>query len=585
MTRALERLAALTAIGVALIAPSTPAATFLDEASAHLPADTAVIFTTSSMRGLFDNSQAFMSACAPQMPAQAYGETLAQWVGMGIGDPEGSGVATSGPALEAFRVSDFSSVKIFTLSDPGAFTQALAATGATDSGTHWTSTPDPMGRVGVAAVRGNLALISSDASLLSAAASSAAVERLRGGLTAPQPGTGLLLIDLPSLITAHEAKINQQMGMMMAMAGSMPSQGGVDMGHVMEMYSQMLQKALNVGREVRSLGITFLPRAEGLAIRSNVALQESSALRGVLPRHIESSLSLADQLPGGATMAMASTYDAERCADLFTEMVAVFIGMAGDDAGTQAAAGNYMEKARALYQELGDQIAWAMYPSDAGVFIPRTVTVMRAREGSNLLDDMVALMTDTEAMALAGTMMGVSGQALTSVDEGTMQVAGHAVRHMRLDGFGALMQQQMQMSGAPAPVTFEDPHYWFTETEDTLIATSEPDTTLMTQVLSGQGQGLQVPAQVQGLANGADVLVQMNLLGLMRSMGPMMMMGGMPAVDETGIWGSLKWNDDGASGMVLIPSADVAAFSNMMMGMMQQGMQGAPPPAAAPATM
>jgi len=37
--------------------------------------------------------------------------------------------------------------------------------------------------------------------------------------------------------------------------------------------------------------------------------------------------------------------------------------------------------------------------------------------------------------------------------------------------------------------------------------------------------------------------------------------------------------------MVLIPSADVAAFSNMMMGMMQQGMQGAPPPAAAPATM
>jgi hypothetical protein len=161
---------------------------------------------------------------------------------------------------------------------------------------------------------------------------------------------------------------------------------------------------------------------------------------------------------------------------------------------------------------------------------------------------------------------------------------------------GAAMQQMMHADpNQPPPPEMAammsqmgDLDYWFAHTADTILVTTETEPTILGQVLSGAGAGMQPPAFATPITEGADAVMHLSLGGMFSWMGGMMPMGMNPfgamaqslVMEEQGIWGSLTMLERGVDGSLIIPSSDIAALvrgvQSMQDAVIQQQQQQAP---------
>jgi hypothetical protein len=579
------------------LATASLAAQLPPEMRAAVPGDTAILIGAPAAKTVSGGLAAFLEACGA--PPEAAG-AMSQPLGL-LQAPKALGIDIA-PAVEAdsdgymlIAVSaDLSDPLILRqLSEADAYPQALAAAGYEQTGDGsglWvlpSTLPDGTSTTSCgAALRGSIAIMSKSEAAVRAALTASGGSALAAALGEPDAGSVTVLVDLAALIRTHRPQIEQAINMftaMAAMAAAQQQQAGMNAVQIMGVYGELGRRLLDVGVETEWLRVTLTPTAESLRVDKAVRFAEDSAFLGRLSRHIDSPLNLAGHLPAGAGFQLVCTFDAERDGQLLTDFGMFFVrAMAPQDPELQAMIAECERMSLEYYETIGDQMAFAMYPSTGP--IPGIVVLSRAPDpalSSRLYVDMMnnpamaKMMSAAYGLPISGST-GVSGTAseeVQLVDLGEQSVDGQIARHIRLTGIGTVMRQMMQADPNTPPElqaivgSMDAIDYWFAHTDELSIMTMEAEPEVLAQVLGSMGAPPAPPAFAVPITAGADLVGCLRLGRMFGWMGNMMppeapplsAVGEAVAATEQGIWCSATMEERGLRWSVVVPSGDIAA--------------------------
>lgn len=590
---------------LALLLVAAAPADFVSDALSHAPDDTAVLLVIPNMGVLNGQVANFLSACGVDVQQEMSSGSVLEL--LGLVDVET--VLSSGANLDGGFVI-FLSRNMNTmgwaceLTDPGAFRQLVSSESYAEriaAGTdYWVDAYEAPGQQPVITsattiVDGFALGTNSEEGLIDAIATTTP-PALAASVGEPAQDSARIIIDLAGLINANQAQIDQVFQMMTMMATMAPPQPGVDMAAIMNMYTEMGQKMLRVGRDTEALVLTLSPNASAMLAECNLVLRQDSQYIESFSRHIDSDLDLRASVPSDAAVTVVSTFDNARDPELFAGMATLFgQAMAGQNQETLDAFQRLSDLTVEAYSSISDQIAFSVAAGEGVSIIPQTLIIMRTSNPTQTRDLMVQTVLDPATAIMMDGMYGSPSPEprVSATDEGISTISGHEVRQIILSGLGSSMREMMTATyGATLPPETEtmieqmdSVTYWYAATDDSVIITTEDEPNLLRQVLNGEVGGLAPPAFAQPIMQGVDAMAHISIRGLVGFMASSMAMSGMPtgmnpfapleqafANGEDGVWGSLTMTDRGVRGAVAVPSADIRRISNAVQSMQQQPM-------------
>ncbi|MBN1475190.1 hypothetical protein JXA47_00405 [Candidatus Sumerlaeota bacterium] len=559
------------------------------------PQDSAVILAVPNADMFFSGILGFMAAFG-EGEGESASTALADMSNLQVREATEAGINVAGDVVLIVASDMDTTIALLPLADTAAF-QRVASEGALSTGqvqglTTWTrgwQMPDGTVDVdGVYAVMGDVGIVAPSEQVLQMILSPHAGPRILEGAQLPGADSGVVLIDIATIINAHRQDIEQGLQMFQMMAGGM---GGPTAGMI-NMYTGMFREMLNIGGQAEALSVIVTPSAQAMVLNADLRFQPGAPVLASLPRHVARDLTLNQNLPSGAIMRFDTTFDAERSGELMGLFTNIMGGAMAADPSGQAALNEIMGQTTAFYRGLGDEIAFGMYPGQG--MMPGIVMAMRAPDPQTSLQQWVGMCASPAFRQLMASMYGISPDVLRFEDLGTQMVGSAQAQHIRLSGMAAMMQQMMGMQPGMQPPpqmqqmmeAMDSIDYWFASTGELAIMTTEAQPTLLAQALAGGGPALEPPAMAGLMAVGADSIGHLSLSGLLGWVDSMSAMMGMPPgasplgamaqslsrQGEVGIWCAGAMHERGLRGGLLIPASDIAAIVQGAQQAMSQSM-------------